>query len=374
MSLARGQIEAARPIILRRSLDAHFNLPGANGGSDSLALRSVPLEPPVGGHASDGSNAAGTWSDLRQMAGPWRRLRIWISPNEHCRWELAEHFPRQLAHLSSPVSFEVMGNSRNIMLMVGCHEIDLDSVRMVFESTYQHSKVTLLDLNYSVLPPADNRDDIHFRDFFPPSSFFERFTCPDQLAASPLLTLFYTLDQVPPDGFGLYQVIFQPVRPENNWHNKVGVALDTQYLQSLTTNPIQAIRGVLHTPAGDERVMANDLETKADNASSRGLPPCAIRILREGVAENQRVICFRLAVHMYRLGFPEELALPMLRAWSKRNRPVNGKRIITNEEIIQQVRCAYDGEYRGYGCSDPIIARYCSEPCPLHRTSSFEAS
>jgi hypothetical protein len=96
-----------------------------------------------------------------------------------------------------------------------------------------------------------------------------------------------------------------------------------------------------------------------------GLPPCARRMLAEGVKEQQRVACFRLAVHLHRLGIPEDLAKTLLIDWSIKNRPVRGKRIITADEITQQTRDAYSGRYRGYGCEDPAVAQYCQGKCPI---------
>lgn len=101
------------------------------------------------------------------------------------------------------------------------------------------------------------------------------------------------------------------------------------------------------------------------NRSGFGLPPCAQRILAEGVTEQQRVACFRLAVHFHRLGIPEEFAKSLLIDWSKKNRPAQGKRIITTDEITQQTRDGYSGRYRGYGCDDPVISQYCQGQCPI---------
>lgn len=98
---------------------------------------------------------------------------------------------------------------------------------------------------------------------------------------------------------------------------------------------------------------------------SRGLPPCAQRMLAEGVTEQQRVACFRLAVHLHRVGLPEDLARGVLIEWSKKNRPEQGKRIITEDEITQQTRDGYSGRYRGYGCEDPAVAQYCQGQCPI---------
>lgn len=98
------------------------------------------------------------------------------------------------------------------------------------------------------------------------------------------------------------------------------------------------------------------------------LPPCAQRMLAEGVTEQQRVACFRLAVHLHRIGVPEDLARVLLEAWSDKNQPTGGKRVITVDEIANQTRDGYSGRYRGYGCDDPIIAQYCEGRCPVKKS------
>ena len=99
---------------------------------------------------------------------------------------------------------------------------------------------------------------------------------------------------------------------------------------------------------------------------SFGLPPCGQKMLAEGVDGFQRVSCFRLAVHLKRSGLPFDLALAVLTAWAKKNRPGEGKQVITTVEIEQQTRCAYENYYRSLGCAEPAIARYCDQNCPVH--------
>ncbi|MFC1762648.1 hypothetical protein ACFL6U_11280 [Planctomycetota bacterium] len=103
-----------------------------------------------------------------------------------------------------------------------------------------------------------------------------------------------------------------------------------------------------------------------DNRSPFGLPPCARKMLAEGVNAFQRVSCFRLAVHMKRYGMPFDLTLIALKAWAQKNRPSEGKRIITDPEIEYQVRCAFEKTYRSFGCEDPAMANHCSKECPLY--------
>lgn len=127
----------------------------------------------------------------------------------------------------------------------------------------------------------------------------------------------------------------------------------------------------------DEIIVVNDLKRPSpsvpDSAPVRtakgsdwfSLPPCVRRILAEGVCAFQRVLCFRLAVHLKKTGLPGDLAVVLLKAWALRNRPADGKRIITEAEIVDQVGWAYDGGYRSCGCEDPAVAPYCSPECPL---------
>ncbi|MBU1985346.1 hypothetical protein KJ815_13185 [bacterium] len=100
--------------------------------------------------------------------------------------------------------------------------------------------------------------------------------------------------------------------------------------------------------------------------SSYGLPPCARTMLAEGVTANQRVACFRLAVNLKRAGLPVDSTVAVLKDWATRNRPENGKRTITEDEIVSQTGSAYDKEYRACGCEEPAVARYCQPGCPVN--------
>ncbi len=100
--------------------------------------------------------------------------------------------------------------------------------------------------------------------------------------------------------------------------------------------------------------------------SSFGLPPCAQRMLVEGVTDYQRVACFRLAVQLKKTGLPEDITVAALAAWATKNQPNVEKRIITEQEIVHQTRCAYTKNYRACGCSDPVVSIFCHTGCPVH--------
>jgi len=112
----------------------------------------------------------------------------------------------------------------------------------------------------------------------------------------------------------------------------------------------------------------------AQTASTFGLPPCAQRMLAEGVNQYQRVACFRLAVQIRKAGLPEDIAVAALIAWAAKNRPIGEKGVITDAEIGQQTHWAYTRDYCGCGCEDPAILPYCQSPCPVASSKGNDAA
>lgn len=100
--------------------------------------------------------------------------------------------------------------------------------------------------------------------------------------------------------------------------------------------------------------------------SASGIQPCARRMLEEGVSSHQRVSCFRLAVHLRKIGLPFDLVVATLSAWAQKNHPGDGRRIITVDEVKAQTAAAFLKEYRGCGCAEPAIAPYCDPACVIH--------
>ena len=98
------------------------------------------------------------------------------------------------------------------------------------------------------------------------------------------------------------------------------------------------------------------------------LPACARRMFEEGVAENQRVACFRLAVHLRKIGLPWDIVTAALQQWATKNHPRDGNRVITNDEIKAQAASAFLKEYLGNGCGDPAVQPFCDPSCTIRGT------
>ena len=118
----------------------------------------------------------------------------------------------------------------------------------------------------------------------------------------------------------------------------------------------------------------NNGKTVQSSSSAFGLPPCARRMLAEGVSFHQRVACFRLAINLKRIGMPQDLALIILQAWAGKNQPINGKRIIIDSEIKSQTQYAYSNSYRGLGCESLPISDFCDTECPIYQHRTMKAN
>ncbi len=132
-------------------------------------------------------------------------------------------------------------------------------------------------------------------------------------------------------------------------------------------------------PELDETIEMNELQVCSPESreTSRclgtfqpawALPACARRMFEEGVSENQRVACFRLAVHLRKIGLPWDIATAALQQWATKNYPRDGNRVITDDEIKAQSASAYLKEYRGNGCEDPAVQPFCDPSCPIRDT------
>jgi hypothetical protein len=131
----------------------------------------------------------------------------------------------------------------------------------------------------------------------------------------------------------------------------------------------------------DDIIEINELATPSPTASSDqtnfipisnlfGLPPCALKMLREGVDRYQRVSCFRLAVHLKRIGLSCDMAQAVLKLWAEKNRPTDPKGRITEKEILAQTVYAFSRPYRGYGCRSEAVLPYCDTSCRVRKSQN----
>lgn len=114
-----------------------------------------------------------------------------------------------------------------------------------------------------------------------------------------------------------------------------------------------------------ENYLENDYSENTSKVSGFSLPVCIRKILSQGVTFDQRVACFRIAVHLKRVGMPLDAVIATLMNWRIKNKPQNNKKIIKPKEIEEQVRGAFKKNYTGYGCNEPVISCFCDPECPV---------
>lgn len=112
---------------------------------------------------------------------------------------------------------------------------------------------------------------------------------------------------------------------------------------------------------------SNSVNSKVNGYS---LPVCIRKMLEQGVTFDQRVSCFRIAVHLKRVGLPYDGTVAALLNWRHKNQPIENRRIITPEEVKEQVKWAYKKNYSGYGCEELIVKSFCEPECFIKKKSN----
>lgn len=270
MSLARGRINMARPIMLRRQITGLVAEEVRKGGAADLAPCPVRIEPPYcplrSAEEVQGVGHQPPWiPEPAPFGGDLLRSRVWVSREQNVSWHLAESFPRQLQGVRHRVCFEIVGNVETVTLWLACHREDACSLRTAFEATFNCCKLQCdADDPFSQIP-ADCWSTACFYELHASSVYSKRLTQPDQLSITPLAAVFRAMQDIPTTAFGLYQIVFQPVARDHNWHCNIGALYDFEFFARFMNNAYPMLRTNPQFPSADERVLADALNTKAHN-------------------------------------------------------------------------------------------------------------
>ena len=193
------------------------------------------------------------------------RLRLWIGEDQELEWTRPELFLKQLQALGHRALFEIIGNDKGITASFLCHKDDEPVVQAAFLGEFFHCDLSLqLDHPFDRFAAHTWRDMI-FRDYYPPPPYSHLLTRPNELRMSPFAPLMNTLARIPAPALGVYQVVFQPVALDHDWHRNVQILMDLEYAAKLFNNPHFQQRYAQQAPSGDLRNMAMDVETKSHN-------------------------------------------------------------------------------------------------------------
>jgi len=238
MSIEQTLIAQARPAILAAAMHSLMGREVAKGCQPELWAEPVALEPPyqpIVPHRqdTDQGNAEQMLIEDPPAESDLVRLRVWPSPDQKFDWKRNELFLKQLLFVSHRLSWEIIGNQRGITLGLTCHRSDEPIVLTAFQGEFEHCRLSGLPGHPLRAFPASAWDHALFRDYFPPPPYSHLLTRPEELEISPYESLLAALSQIPDPAAGLLQVLFQPVRPDHNWHRNVQILLDLEYMAKL---------------------------------------------------------------------------------------------------------------------------------------------
>jgi len=192
-------------------------------------------------------------------------LRVWTSPDQPFSWECFELFLKQLCLVSHRVGLEIVGNQEKITISLRCHRQDIPVVTTAFCGKLKLCKLSPLDggLLFHISPGV--WDDIRFYDYLPGPPYSHLLTRPDELHVSPYECLITAMACIPAPAVGIYQLLFQPVAPEHDWHRNIEILTDLEYIIKLLAHIGHFQRYAQQAPSGDLRQMAGHVQTKAHN-------------------------------------------------------------------------------------------------------------
>ena len=193
------------------------------------------------------------------------RLRIWISPDQNFDWNHCELFIKQLQILNARAAFEVVGNSVSIELYFLVSKSEAMILSAVFKGQFDMCELEPLENDpiFGLSPKIWNH--FYFNDYYPSPPYSHRFTCPNEIKISPMESLVRILNGINPPAMGFYQVVFQRVSPDHDWHKNVRILLDFEYAVKLQSGQSEIQRHPQQSPSGDLHQMAWEVENKAHN-------------------------------------------------------------------------------------------------------------
>lgn len=214
------------------------------------------------------------------------RHQVWLSSDQPFNWDEFELFLKQLSLASKRVGLEIAGNQEGVEITLLCHRRDVPILTTAFLSKLRFCRLSMMMHEWVLDAEPWSWSNISFHDYFPPPPYSHLLTRPNELHTSPYESLIAAMAGMPAPALGLYQALFQPVSPGNNWHRNIEILTDLEYIVKLVGNVGHAQRYAQQAPSGDLRQMAGQVETKAHD--DKPFYSAAVRVAVIGAADNDR--------------------------------------------------------------------------------------
>jgi Type IV secretion-system coupling protein DNA-binding domain len=143
---------------------------------------------------------------------------------------------------------------------------------------------------------------IQLYDFYPPPPYSHLLTQPEELKISSYECVFTSLAALPQSTVGVFQVLFQPVAPEHNWHRNIEILMDLEYVVKMVSNVGVMQRYAQQAPSGDLRSMSSNTETKAHNDKPFFAAACRIAIIGDSHTNPDYINSLALIGNLFQHG------------------------------------------------------------------------
>jgi len=240
----------------------------AKGCSPVILPQPVALEPPFApiGDPQDVNESGIPDIIYEPIPTPEELIRcqVWISPEQTFNWNCCELFLKQLSGVSHRVGLEIAGNQDKIVITFLCHQADMPIIATAFMGKFQLCKLSPLRTGHLVGIGLHCWNSIRFRDYYPSPAYSHLLTRSDELHVSSYECLITSLAHIPAPVFGIYQVMFQPVCAEHNWHRNIEILRDLEYFTKMVNNV--GIRPIPQQPPSASLInTAGEVDMKAHN-------------------------------------------------------------------------------------------------------------
>lgn len=267
MSIERQLIQRAQVFMPHNMTDDLLHEEIQKGCRPDVSAQPIALEPPyqplaaVAGRRRDGILHVVPAKPL--AAKDLMRVQIWMSQAESFDWLRAERFLKQLTGTRHRVGFEIVGNQRDIKLMLLFARGDWPVIATAFEGEYSSSKLAPLEASPLDTLPSAVWGDLRLSDFYTPPPYSHLLTRPEELKTSCFDSLLMVLSNLPTTVTGIYQCLFQPVAAASRWHVNVEQLVDREYEGKKVSPNAASARVDQQVPSGQLNEMTDQVTAKA---------------------------------------------------------------------------------------------------------------
>jgi hypothetical protein len=191
--------------------------------------------------------------------------QVHIGAEEKADWIRSERLIKQLRDLQHRAWLEICGNAAQLDVTWSCQAVDWPLLETAFCAELPHCALGPPHKTLLRGRPPEVWRNCRVRDYFPPPPYSHLLTGPDELRHSTFEALLVALERLLPPALGIYQLVFQPVCPDHDWHANVELLVDLEFRLKLLLQAQSIYRHPQQAPSGDLRQMAWQVETKAHN-------------------------------------------------------------------------------------------------------------